>query len=140
MVSNQIIDFGENNSFCILSDDKKTEFEHSKITEDLIVFAEHGLWQSSRDGITWIKNGNHFNIQSISNLAEPLLKVLNYYSNRVPFSKIEVSEELISWKFEGADQTYAEWISSELQMNLEKFIGHLPLKVLLLFYFWILRF
>lgn len=97
--------------------------------DNLFGFAEHGLLQLSRDGAKWLKNENIISVQNISNLAEPLLTVLNYYSNRVPFSKIEVSEELISWKFEGADRTYAEWISSELQMNLEKFIGHLPLKV-----------
>jgi hypothetical protein len=38
---------------------------------------------------------------------------------------------MICWKFERSDPVFANWTSSELQMNLEKFIGHLPLKVLL---------
>lgn len=79
----------------------------------------------------WIRN-EKFPVHSVSNLAEPILKVLKYYSNRVPFSRVEASEEFICWNFERADQFYADWIASELQMNLEKFIGHLPLKV---FYF-----
>ena len=41
----------------------------------------------------------------------------------------------ISWSFEGDDSSFFEWISSELQMNLEKFIGHLPLKVIFNNYF-----
>ena len=136
MIPKQLIELGENSSFCILSQNKKVDCDYSLISKDVTVFAEHGLWQRSYDDeVTWIKNERSLNIQSISNLAEPLLKVLNYYSNRVPFSKIEVSDELICWKFGGADQTYSEWISSELQMNLEKFIGHLPLKVILLFLF-----
>lgn len=131
ITSKQLICLEEINSFCVLSENKKIDCECPLTTENLIVFAEHGLWQRSQDGASWLRNESILKVQSISNLAEPLLKVLNYYSNRVPFSKIEVSEELINWKFEAADQTYSEWISSELQMNLEKIIGHLPLKVIL---------
>lgn len=140
MLPKKSIDLKEKNSFCVLSQNKKIDCKFSLTSEDLIVIAEHGLWRRSLDGIEWIKNESSLNVQSISNLAEPLLKVIKYYSSRVPFSKIEVSEELICWKFGEADRIYSEWISSELQMNLEKFIGHLPLKVILLFLLLILLF
>lgn len=131
MIANDPEKFSGNSSICILSQENRISC--CNINRNVTVLAEHGLWQRLEDGENWKRVVNLSNINCISNLAEPLIKVLSYYSERVPFSKIEASEELICWKFEGADRNYSEWISSELQMNLEKFIGHLPLKVILLF-------
>lgn len=113
---------------CLLS--SKSKNECSLIAGKNIIFAEHGLWLRFGADVSWIKNEPLSSIHSISHLAEPILKVLKYYSSRVPYSKVEISEEFICLNFEEADQFYAEWIASELQMNLEKFIGHLPLKVI----------
>lgn len=117
----------ENASICLLS--SKSRNELSAITGKNIIIAEHGLWVRLKPEDNWIENENFSSIHSISSLAEPILKVLKYYSIRVPNSKVEASEEFICWNFDCADRFYADWIASELQMNLEKFIGHLPLKV-----------
>lgn len=38
---------------------------------------------------------------------------------------------MIKWAVSvSKDRSFPDWIVSELQMNLEKFIGHLPLKVI----------
>lgn len=129
-------------SFCIFSIENRNTF--NDIVFEGFIFAESGLYFSSMQEKSkrWVKTELFSSALPILNWTEELLKILYYYSERVPNATIEVSEvrklfllytyifkSLITWKFGFPELIFSKWISSELQMNLEKLIGHLPLKV-----------
>ena len=64
-------------------------------SENFGIFAEFGLWIRTINNSEWILTVlETIAPQPISNWSEQLLKILKYYSIRVPYSRLNVSEVL----------------------------------------------
>ncbi|CAG8479648.1 5800_t:CDS:10 [Acaulospora colombiana] len=61
---------------------------------------------------------------------EKILPLFSHYTERTPGSFIEEKEINITWHYQGADSEFGNWQASELQVNLEKLLCHIPLSAL----------
>lgn len=57
---------------------------------------------------------------------EPLFQ---HYTERTPGSFIEQKEMNLTWHYRNADPEFGIWQATELQVNLEKILSHLPVSV-----------
>jgi trehalose-6-phosphatase len=57
---------------------------------------------------------------------EPLFQ---HYYERTPGSFIETKEINLTWHYRNADPEFGQWQATELQINLEKIVAHVPVSV-----------
>ncbi|CAG8630506.1 7182_t:CDS:2, partial [Diversispora eburnea] len=62
---------------------------------------------------------------------EKILPLLNHYMERTPGSSIEEKEINLTWNYRNAESEFGSWQATELQVNLEKLLSHMPLTIVL---------
>lgn len=60
-----------------------------------------------------------------------IMPLFQHYTERTPGSLIEEKEINLTWHYRNADPEFGIWQATELQVNLEKILSHLPVSVLL---------
>lgn len=60
-----------------------------------------------------------------------ILPLFQHYSERTPGSFIEEKEINLTWHYRNADPEFGIWQATELQVNLEKILSHLPVSIIL---------
>lgn len=60
---------------------------------------------------------------------ERIKSLVKFYTDHTPGSYVEEREKVIIWHFEEADLEFGAWQASELQANLEKILGHVPVAI-----------
>lgn len=63
------------------------------------------------------------------NWKDPIRTLFQYYTDRTPGSYIDEKEVILGWNYSKCDETFGSWQASELKVNLEKIIGHMPVKM-----------
>ncbi|KAJ1676497.1 Trehalose-6-P synthase/phosphatase complex synthase subunit [Spiromyces aspiralis] len=58
-----------------------------------------------------------------------IMRLFEHYTERTPSSFIEAKDIDITWHYRNADPEFGNWQASELQINLEKVLSHMPLTV-----------
>ncbi|RIB12039.1 glycosyltransferase family 20 protein [Gigaspora rosea] len=57
--------------------------------------------------------------------------LFQHYTDRTPGTFIEEKEINLTWHYRGADLEFGSWQATELQVNLEKQLCHMPLSIIL---------
>lgn len=66
-----------------------------------------------------------------SSWRNTILPLFQHYTERTPGSFIEEKEINITWHYRNADPEFGIWQATELQVNLEKTLSHLPVSIIL---------
>ena len=66
-----------------------------------------------------------------SSWRNTILPLFQHYTERTPGSFIEEKEINITWHYRNADPEFGIWQATELQVNLEKILSHLPVSIIL---------
>ncbi|RUP48961.1 glycosyltransferase family 20-domain-containing protein [Jimgerdemannia flammicorona] len=89
-----------------------------KNAEGKVVLEENGQWYRLVEQVdpTW---------------KETIRPLFQHYTERTPGSFIEEKEINLTWHYRGADPEFGSWQATELQVNLEKLLSHMPLAIVL---------
>ncbi|KAJ3337194.1 Trehalose-6-P synthase/phosphatase complex synthase subunit [Kappamyces sp. JEL0680] len=66
-----------------------------------------------------------------SSWRSTILPLFQHYTERTPGSFIEEKEINLTWQYRNADPEFGIWQATELQVNLEKILSHLPVSIIL---------
>ena len=60
---------------------------------------------------------------------DTILPLFQHYTERTPGSFIEKKEINVTWHYRNADPEFGNWQATELSVNLENILAHLPVSV-----------
>ncbi|KAI9218019.1 glycosyltransferase family 20-domain-containing protein [Blastocladiella britannica] len=75
----------------------------------------------------WVRLARHVD----KSWRDTIRPMFTHYTERTPGSFVEEKEVVMTWNFRNADPDFGAWQATEMQVNLEKILAHLPVSVIL---------
>lgn len=92
--------------------------------------AEHGCFYKQPSSIGDNQEEWHCLVEQVDpSWKETIRPLFQHYTERTPGSFIEEKEINLTWHYRNADPEFGSWQATELQVNLEKLLSHMPLSV-----------